>query len=128
MFQAVQGPDGLIWTNEERAALQAFLSNFSSKEGVNVTILEAGEGDRSPGGSQCFQKAVDSGKEELEHNVMGCWDCWVHGDIVYYEKSKYHPNHPLLNWRLINRSYGSLVIAHKQAEHSALKPIDRINL
>ena len=50
-FQAAQGLDGLIWTKEERAALQAFLSNFTSKEGVNVTILEAGEGDRSPGGS-----------------------------------------------------------------------------
>ena len=42
----------------------------------------------------CFQKAVDSGKEELEHDVMGCQDCWVHGDIVYCERSKYHPNHP----------------------------------
>ena len=48
----MQGLDGLIWTNEERAVLQAFLSNFAGKEGVNVTILEAGEGDRSPGGSQ----------------------------------------------------------------------------
>ena len=35
----------------------------------------------------CFQRAVDSGKEELEHDVMGCQDCWVHGDIVYCEKS-----------------------------------------
>ena len=43
---------------------------------------------------ECFQKAVDSGREELEHDVMGCQDCWVHGDIVYCEKSKYHPNHP----------------------------------
>ena len=43
---------------------------------------------------ECFQRAVDSGKEELEHDVMGCWDCWVHGDIVYCERSKYHPNHP----------------------------------
>ena len=42
----------------------------------------------------CFQKALDSGKEELEHDVMGCQDCWVHGDIVYCEKSKFHPNHP----------------------------------
>ena len=33
----------------------------------------------------CFQKAVDSGREELEHDVMSCWDCWVHGDIVYCE-------------------------------------------
>ena len=43
---------------------------------------------------ECFQKAVDLGKEELEHDVMSCWDCWVHGDIVYCERSKYHPNHP----------------------------------
>ena len=43
---------------------------------------------------ECFQKAVDLGKEELEHGVMGCWDCVVHGDIVYCENSKFHPNHP----------------------------------
>ena len=42
----------------------------------------------------CFQKAVDLGKEELEHDVMGCRDCWVQGDTVYCEKSKFHPNHP----------------------------------
>ena len=51
MFQAAQGPDGFIWTKEERAALQALLSNFTSEEGVNVTILEVGEGDRSAGDS-----------------------------------------------------------------------------
>ena len=43
---------------------------------------------------ECFQKAVDLGKEELEHDVMGCWDCWVQGDVVYCEKSKFHLNHP----------------------------------
>src|ERR1700743_2916604 len=43
---------------------------------------------------ECFQKAVDLGREELEHDVMSCRDCWVHGDIVYCERSKYHPNHP----------------------------------
>ena len=42
----------------------------------------------------CFQKAVNLGREELEHDVMGCWDCWVHSDIVYCERSKYYPNHP----------------------------------
>ena len=51
MFQAAQGPDGFVWTEEERAVLQAFLSNFMSEEGINVPILEVGEGDRSPGGS-----------------------------------------------------------------------------
>ena len=50
-FQVAQGPDGFIWTKEERAALQAFLSHYTSEERVDVTILEAGEGDRSPGGS-----------------------------------------------------------------------------
>ena len=76
-FQVVQGLDGLVWTEEERAALQAFLSHYTSKEGINVAILEAGEGDRSPGGSRMLQKAVDLGKKELEHDMMGCWDCWV---------------------------------------------------
>ena len=50
-FHAVQGADGLVWTEEERAALQAFLSHYTSEEGVDVPILEVGEGDRSPGGS-----------------------------------------------------------------------------
>ena len=31
---------------------------------------------------ECFQKAVDSRKEELEHDVMGCRDCWVQVDVV----------------------------------------------
>ena len=55
-FQAAQGPDGVVWTEEERAALQAFLSHYTSKERVNVPILEAGEGDRSPRGSQLFSE------------------------------------------------------------------------
>ena len=59
MFQAAQGLDGLIWTKEERAALQAFLSNFASEEGVEVAILEAGEGDRSPGGSQVLSEGCE---------------------------------------------------------------------
>ena len=28
---------------------------------------------------ECFQQALDLGKEELEHDVMGCWDRWVQG-------------------------------------------------
>ena len=40
----------------------------------------------------CFQKPLDLGKEELEHDVMECQDCWVHSDVVYCEKSKFHPN------------------------------------
>ena len=43
---------------------------------------------------ECFQRAVDSGKEELEHDVLGCRDCWVQGDVVYCKKRKFHPNHP----------------------------------
>ena len=57
-FQAVQGLDGLVWTNKERAALQAFLSNFAGEEGDSVTIFEAGEGDRSPGGSRLLSEGV----------------------------------------------------------------------
>ena len=57
-FQAAQGLDGLVWTEEERAALQAFLSTFESEEGVSVTILEAGEGDRSPGGSRLLSEGT----------------------------------------------------------------------
>ena len=30
----------------------------------------------------CFQKALDLRDQELEHDAMGCKDCWVHGDIV----------------------------------------------
>ena len=62
MFQAAQGLDELIWTEEERAVLQAFLSNFTSEEGVDVTILEAGEGDRSPGGSQLLSEGSGFGE------------------------------------------------------------------
>ena len=43
---------------------------------------------------ECSQKVVDSGREEMEHDMMSCRDCLVHGDIVYCEQSKYHPNHP----------------------------------
>src|ERR1700743_2842715 len=57
-FHAAQGPDGLVWTNEERAALQAFLSHYTGKEGVNVPILEAGEGDRSLGGSRLLPEGA----------------------------------------------------------------------
>ena len=94
MFHVAQGPNGLVWTDEERAALQAFLSNFVGEEGVSVSILEAGEGDRSLGGSRVLSEGAGFWEEELEHDMMGCRDCWVHGDIVYCKKSKYHLNHP----------------------------------
>ena len=65
MFQAAQGPDGLIWTKEERAALQAFLSNFEGEEEVSVAILETGEGDRSPGGSKVLSEGAGLGERGI---------------------------------------------------------------
>src|ERR1700743_1696460 len=55
-FRAAQGPEGLVWTDKERAAMQAFLSYYESEAGDNVAILEAGEGDRSPGGSRMLSE------------------------------------------------------------------------
>ena len=48
-FRAAQGPEGLVWTDEERAAMQAFLSYYEGEEGVDVPILEVREGDRFAG-------------------------------------------------------------------------------
>ena len=62
MFRAAQGPEGLVWTDEERAALQAFLAHYESEEGDNVAILEAGEGDRSPGGSRMLSEGSGFGE------------------------------------------------------------------
>ena len=93
-FYLAEGPEGFVWTNEERAAMQAFFAQYKSKTGVDVVILEAGAGDRSPGGNRMFREGTGLRKEEMEHDVMSCRDCWVHGDIVYCEKSKFHPNHP----------------------------------
>ena len=42
--------------------LQAFLSNFMTEEAVTVTILEAGEGDRSPGGSGVLSEGIRFGE------------------------------------------------------------------
>ena len=61
-FQVAQGPDGLVRTEEETAALQAFLSSFESEEGVSVTILEAGEKDRSSGGSRLLSEGTGFGE------------------------------------------------------------------
>ena len=49
-FQLVQGPESVVWTTEERAVMQALFAHYKSKAGVDVVILEAGEGDWSPGG------------------------------------------------------------------------------
>ena len=51
-----------MWTEEEGAALQAFLSHYMSKEGVDVPILEVGEGDRSPGGSRMLSEGGGFGE------------------------------------------------------------------
>ena len=61
-FRVAQGPEGIVWTDKERAALQAFLSYYESKEGDNVTILEVGEGDRSPGGSRMLSESGGFGE------------------------------------------------------------------
>ena len=52
----VQGPDRFVWANKGRAAMQAFLSHYEGKEGINVSILEAGEGDRLAGGAGVLSK------------------------------------------------------------------------
>ena len=62
MFQAVQGPEGLAWTKEERAAMQAFLSYYEGEEGVNVPILEVGEGDRFAGGVRVLPEGPGLGE------------------------------------------------------------------
>ena len=41
----------------------------------------------------CFQRAIDSENVEVEHDDLRCKDCWVNGDIVYCEQSRYHSNH-----------------------------------
>ena len=66
-----------------KAKLQA-MSLFWKLEG-GVGLLEV---------MDCFQKALDLANVKLEHDVMGCPDCWVNGDIVYCARSWFHPNHP----------------------------------
>ena len=40
---------------------------------------------------ECFQKVLDLANVELEHDVMGCQECWVNGDIVYCAWGYYNP-------------------------------------
>ena len=61
-FRAAQGPEGLVWTDEERVVMQAFLAYYESEEGDNVAILEVGEGDRSPGGSRMLSEGGGFGE------------------------------------------------------------------
>ena len=62
MFQVAQGPDGLIWTNKEKTVMQAFFAHYESQAGVNVIILEAREGDRSPGGVGVLSEGTGLGE------------------------------------------------------------------
>ena len=38
--------------------MQAFFTHYESKVGVDVVILEAGEGDRSPGGVRVLSEGT----------------------------------------------------------------------
>ena len=72
MFQAAQGPDGLIWTDKERAVLQPSLPIMKVKwESMSLFWRLEGEIGLQEA-FECFQKALDSGREEMEHDVMGC--------------------------------------------------------
>ena len=42
--------------------MQAFFAHYKSEAGVNVTILEAGEGDRSPGGIRALSEGTGLGE------------------------------------------------------------------
>ena len=63
MFQMAQGLEGFVWTDKERAVMQAFFSHYKGEEGSNVAIWEAGEGDRLAGGPECFQSHWTQGRE-----------------------------------------------------------------
>ena len=43
-YQTLQGLMGVIWSTEDWAMVQAFLTDYQSKEGISVPILEVGEG------------------------------------------------------------------------------------
>ena len=61
-FRPAEGPEGIVWTDEERAAMQAFFTQYKSEAGVDVIILEAGMGDRSPGGSRLLPESSGLGE------------------------------------------------------------------
>ena len=61
-FQLAQGLESIVWTAEERAAMQVFFAHYQSEAGVNVVILEAGVGDRSPGGDRVLPKGAGLGE------------------------------------------------------------------
>ena len=47
-----------MWTDKERAVMQAFLSYYKGKEGVDVPILEAGEGGGIAGGNRVLPEGT----------------------------------------------------------------------
>jgi len=42
---------------------------------------------------EAFWSALELGQVEIFHDVMGCQDCFVGGQIVYCPKSCYNPVH-----------------------------------
>ena len=87
--------DGLIWTDRERAAMQAFFAHYKSQVEVDVVIWRLEREIGLQEALECFQKVLDSGREEMEQDVMGCQDCWVHSDIVYCERVSFIPTIPI---------------------------------
>ena len=62
MFHPAEGPEGFVWTDEERAVMQAFFTHYESEAGVNVIILEAGAGDQSTGGNRLLPEGTGLGE------------------------------------------------------------------
>ena len=98
MFQAVQGLDGLIWTNEERTVLQAFLAHYESEEGVSVVILETGEGGGSPGSVSMLSEGAglrEGGDGAWCSELWGLLGEWG-GCMLWEEQVSSQPSSPLL--------------------------------
>ena len=62
MFRPVKGPEGFVWTDDEKAVMQAFFTCYKSKAKVDVVILEAGVGDQSPGGDRVLSEGTGLGE------------------------------------------------------------------
>ena len=62
MFRLVKGPEGFVWTDEERAEMQASFACYKSKAGVDAVILEAGVGEQSPGGDRVLSEGAGLGE------------------------------------------------------------------
>ena len=44
---------------------------------------------------RAFRKELEIHQIELDHDVLGCWDCSIEGVHIYCPQSRYHPEHPL---------------------------------